>query len=380
MTYNNMINWALEKVDIPTRRILNDQGVVVVSFRPEHIQVMYKLSPNPNYIYNAEFLAKFQRKECTEANRTYPDLIREWWRCPSKFMADTHGIYATTSLNEYMVYVAIMLCRLFGKKNPYHFLAEWVLFLEEASKGYTFNWTKIFSDNLAQEVSNYRVAKYEVQPVAFYMSAFIMDALCVVTHFPLMNWSWNITCPKPIHEYHSFLWEANAKNAFYEICHFVVIPMHKMLYGCEPPRIFEPVSENLKAIVDWFVDENFSYVRVYGCSIPLHTLPKFLPDRIILREVAYQIVKGDIGIELKAAQKKSWPIFPVYVRKFSLLNLRHSKVEAEALEEIKLVDIEHRKNDPYQLVSRHLMHCNMKAYEHEKYVYDDIFKEVKTYE
>jgi hypothetical protein len=91
---------------------------------------MYKLSPNPKYIYNAEFLAEFQRKECTEVDRTYPDLIREWWRCPSKFRADTHGVYATTSLNEYMVYVAIMLCRLFGKNNPCHFPTEWVPFLE----------------------------------------------------------------------------------------------------------------------------------------------------------------------------------------------------------------------------------------------------------
>jgi len=91
-------------------------------------------------------------------------------------------------------------------------------------------------------------------------------------------------------------------------------------------------------------------------------------------------VKGGIGIELKVAQKKSWPIFPMYVDKFSLLNLSHSKVEAEALEEIKLVDIEHRKHDPYQLVRRHLMHYNLKAYEHESSVYDDIFKEVKTYE
>jgi hypothetical protein len=81
--------------------------------------------------------------------------------------------------------------------------------------------------------------------------------------------------------------------------------MHKMFYGCEPPRISEAVSENLKAIVDWFVEEKFSYIRVYGCSIPPHALSKFLPDRLVLREVAYQIVKGGIGIELKVAQKKS---------------------------------------------------------------------------
>ena len=130
-----MISWALENIDIPTRRILNDQAVIIGSFRPEHIQVMYKLSPNPKYIYNAEFIAEFQRKECTEVDRTYPNLIKELWRCPSKFRADTHGNYATASLNEYMVYVAMMLCRLFGKNSPYHFLAERVPFLEEASEG-----------------------------------------------------------------------------------------------------------------------------------------------------------------------------------------------------------------------------------------------------
>jgi hypothetical protein len=59
LAYNDMINWALEKVDILKRSILNDQGVVVGSFRPEHIQVMYKLSPNPKYTYNVEFLAEF---------------------------------------------------------------------------------------------------------------------------------------------------------------------------------------------------------------------------------------------------------------------------------------------------------------------------------
>jgi hypothetical protein len=50
------------------------------------------------------------------------------------------------------------------------------------------------------------------------------------------------------------------------------------------------------------------------------------------------------------------------------------------LEEVKLVDIEHRKHDPYQIISQHYIHCNLKAYEHEVSVYDDIFKDVKSYE
>jgi hypothetical protein len=59
MVYNDMISWDLEKVDITMRSILNDQGAIIGSFRPEHIQVMYKLSPNPKFIYNVKFIAEF---------------------------------------------------------------------------------------------------------------------------------------------------------------------------------------------------------------------------------------------------------------------------------------------------------------------------------
>jgi hypothetical protein len=62
LTYNDMISWALERVDVQTRSILDSRGVVIGSFRPEHIQVMYKLSSCPKYIYNKDFVSEFQRK------------------------------------------------------------------------------------------------------------------------------------------------------------------------------------------------------------------------------------------------------------------------------------------------------------------------------
>jgi hypothetical protein len=37
MVYNDMISWDLEKIDIPMRSILNDQAVIIDSFRPKHI-------------------------------------------------------------------------------------------------------------------------------------------------------------------------------------------------------------------------------------------------------------------------------------------------------------------------------------------------------
>ena len=176
------------------------------------------------------------------------------------------------------------------------------------------------------------------------------------------------------------LFHLTHSQKFYEICHYVIIPLHKIFFRYEPPRISNTIIENLKPVTDWFIEENFSYVRVYGCSIPPHALLKFLPDKLVCREVAHQLAKGGIGLELKALQKKAWPSFPVHIKKFTLSNIGHSKAEAESLEEVKLVNIKHRKHDPYQIISRHYIHCNLKAYEHEVSVYDDIFKDVKSYE
>jgi hypothetical protein len=39
---------------------------------------------------------------------------------------------------------------------------------------------------------------------------------------------------------------------------------------------------NLGKIVEWFIEENFSYIRVFGSSVPPHALPRFLPDWLVL--------------------------------------------------------------------------------------------------
>jgi hypothetical protein len=43
MTYNDMIGWALDRTDVQTISIMDRQWVIIGSFRPEHIQVMYRL-------------------------------------------------------------------------------------------------------------------------------------------------------------------------------------------------------------------------------------------------------------------------------------------------------------------------------------------------
>jgi len=149
------------------------------------------------------------------------------------------------------------------------------------------------------------------------MSTYLMDAICFMNPFPLMNWSWTPTSAEPIHFYYSKLWEDKAKDLFYEICHRVVVLIDIGLYGFPPPQISERIMGNVGKIVDWYIEEKFSYIRFFGFSVPPHALPNFLPNRLICREVAYQTVTGGINKELKATQKKVWKTFPLRVGIFS---------------------------------------------------------------
>ena len=93
-----MISWALENIDIQTRSIIKHQKVFVGSFSLEHLQVMYKISPNPKYTYNAAFILEFEQREYVQYSRSGHDIIRTWWGHLEKFRTDSHGLYATTRL------------------------------------------------------------------------------------------------------------------------------------------------------------------------------------------------------------------------------------------------------------------------------------------
>jgi hypothetical protein len=137
---------------------------------------------------------------------------------------------------------------------------------------------------------------------------------------------------------------------------------------------------NLGKLADWLIEENFSYIRVFGCSIPPHALPRFLPDRLVCREVAYQMTTGGINKELKESHKMVWPTFPLHVGMFSLLEFGHSKVEDVALEDVKLVDIEFKRHDPHKIMENHLAEYNLKKYVHENSPRDEMFRGVRSYD
>ena len=65
-----------------------------------------------------------------------------------------------------------------------------------------------------------------------------------------------------------------------------MVPLHIAIFGHPPPWISDIIVTNLRSIVDWYVEAEFSYLKVFGASVPPHALPLFIPDKLACREVA----------------------------------------------------------------------------------------------
>jgi hypothetical protein len=84
-------------------------------------------------------------------------------------------------------------------------------------------------------------------------------------------------------------------------------------------------------------------------------------------------VIGGISKDLKGFSKKVWSPFPIHLNTYSLLDFRHAKAEAMALEDIKLIHVEFKKHDPHRIMGNHMASCGLKSYEHEHSPHDNIF-------
>jgi hypothetical protein len=58
-----------------------------------------------------------------------------------------------------MMYVAMILCRIFERENSAHFLLSWVPIMHEVAEGFSLNWAKILSNRLAKEIVKYQTLK-----------------------------------------------------------------------------------------------------------------------------------------------------------------------------------------------------------------------------
>ena len=93
--------------------------------------------------------------------------------------------------------------------------------------------------------------------------------------------------------YYSELWDTNYAPRFYDICQHFLGTIYFSIFKKEAPAFSPEATALIATMGDWYVAEYFSYIRIWG-SNTVHMLPRIVPDRLVLEEVAFQIVNDGV--------------------------------------------------------------------------------------
>jgi len=268
LPYTDMVKWVLDSADITDRKFKSRGQDLIGSFTPQYLRLMDHL-PELQETYNKKFVEKFSKDE---------DLVectKNWSAREEPLKKDKHGMYSTSSLSSPYCFVVAMLCRLFGRPDSNKFSSEWLPLLDAATNATIMDWALILSNNLASAIWNYRAKRTTSQRIypPFFLAAYVMDAICYVSEFPLKGWKWTIQNPLPIHIYHKELWDSKFIPYFYKICHGIMLRLHRMLYNKDAPRFFPKAEVDILLVKRWFWEKNFTYVRVFGSISSLMYYP-----------------------------------------------------------------------------------------------------------
>ena len=103
-----------------------------------------------------------------------------------------------------------------------------------------------------------------------------MDALCVCTSFPALNWNWSEKSP-PVDIYCVDMWDNNFIPRVYELGDLSLESMYFKIFKANALAFSQNARELISVYGDWYVGEYFSYIRIWGSNI-VHLLPRIVSD------------------------------------------------------------------------------------------------------
>ena len=113
-----------------------------------------------------------------------------------------------------------------------------------------------------------------------------------------------------------------------------MVPIYYSIFDKPISKISYQASFDLPAVASWFGEENFTYIRVYDSQANPHVLPLYVPDKLLAREIAYQIMAESTSQTLKREKKRGWPSFPLRCGVFTLHDLKHAEKEATKIQSL----------------------------------------------
>ena len=162
------------------------------------------------------------------------------------------------------------------------------------------------------------------------------------------------------------LWENKYKEDYDQICNKFFPSLFETLFGEEIPCLSLAGQALVKELGDWYMTSTEVYIRIAGSTKPPHWLPHFVPDSLLLQEVAYQTFINGVVASLHKHKKGVWPQFPLKTQVGKIENLKQAREEVSILSSYKFQEVSFRRHDPREKLKEHLQQVRFQwSYSHE---------------
>ena len=105
------------------------------------------------------------------------------------------------------------------------------------------------------------------------------------------------------------------------------------------------------------------YIRITGSTKPPHWLPHFVPDSLLLQEIAYQTFINGVVASLHKHKKGIWPQFLLITPVGKIENFKQAKEEVNILSSYKFQEVSFRS---FKKLKEHLRQLGFQwSYSHE---------------
>ena len=211
------------------------------------------------------------------------------------------------------------------------------------------------------------------KPTTFYFFTYLMDILCASNSFPCMKWAWN---PQrhPIHLYCKELWKEKSFKEMYIICNHFLAKAHQLLFRSEIPRITRAGHDSIAQIENWYMLKDSTYIHLAGIMAAPNLLPRYVLDKLLLKEFAFQLFKIGQTIGLLRRKLKAWSTLLVPIGPYHILNHGDMVKELEGYLDYRWLTDTVRRHDPKGLIGAHFRRLRLTTtYKHENCPNDSLF-------
>ena len=111
--------------------------------------------------------------------------------------------------------------------------------------------------------------------------------------------------------------------------------LDQTMFGEETPCLSSTRQALVKELGDWYMNLTGVYIRIAGSIKPPHWIPHFVPDSLLLQEIAYQTFINGVVASLHKNKKGILPQFPLITPMGKIENFKQAKKEVSILSSYK---------------------------------------------